>query len=92
MLEVAVLIGDRFEQLLHQPLQALQPRRQRRLGLLPGLELARMEAILLASGEAFVIGLLANRLELIERQRFDFLDRHVLATRQLFDRFLHAGR
>ncbi|MOA23545.1 hypothetical protein D3C78_1441720 [compost metagenome] len=33
-----------------------------------------MEAILLAGGETLVVGILADRLEFIERQRFDFLE------------------
>src|SRR3546814_1321979 len=49
-----------------------------------------METILLAGGETFVVCLLADRFEFVERQRFDFLDRDVLASRQLFGGLFHS--
>lgn len=73
LLDQGVLLGDGFQKLRHQTLETLQTLLQRLLGFLPRLQLAGVETVALAGGEAFVVGVLADRLDLLQRRRLDGL-------------------
>ena len=86
-----VLFADGIEQMAHQGFQAGQPGGQRRLGLLARLELTGVVAVALAGDEAFVVGLLADRLQLFEGDRLDLFDRHFFDLRLRLELGLGRG-
>ena len=82
-----ILRSDGLEQLRHQLLKADHFRRQGHVGLLLGFQLAGVEAVFLARGKTFVVGILANGFQLIQRQGFDVFQCNLFA----FGRHLLAG-
>src|SRR5690606_23234698 len=84
VLQVAILLGNGIEQLRHQALPTLEPRRQGCRRFAPGLELVGVKSIRLPSTDAYVVGLLTNRYQLVKGQRLALLTRYIFAMRTLF--------